>query len=220
MPATATASNTHQRFHLVADTGRTKVDHGEWQYLQNVRGWGGRGRKRNGVSTVARPNSGVMGFFDIENGAGSADKILVWLNDGSLVLYDYSELTTTFDYLMDGGRLMLQSPDLTWYEVLPNATTALLQTVESAAPSVTRSTDMTVGAGELFGWLGATRVLRAVMPTTGLVSVREYALALGSQTFSTDLAFDYGSGLVLTDDRLVRRRLAVANGGLIQPIEL
>jgi hypothetical protein len=209
-----------QRFRLVADAGRTKGGPADWPHLQNVRGWGGRGRKRQGVATVARPNASVLGFFDIENGAGSADKILVWLRSGAVVLYDYSELATTFDYLMDGGLVLLQSPSGTWYEVGPNATTAMLQTVEANAPAVSRATDLTVGAGETFGWLGATRVLRLVMPTTGFPTVREYALASGAQSFSTDLAFDYGSGLVLTDERLVRRRLAVLDGGILTTTEL
>lgn len=213
-------STTMQRFHLVADTGRTKVESGEWQYLQNVRGWGGRGRKRQGVQTVAKPTSGIMGFFDLENGAGTPDKVVVWLNSGSLLLYDWSELTTTFDYLMDGGNLILQSPDLDWWQVSPDAATGLLGILGVAAPSVTRSTDLVLGQDETFGFKQTAYVWRLFVPSTGFPTVRQYALAGGSATYTTDLAFSTGSGPVFTDEYLVRRRIEVANGGIIQTTEV
>lgn len=214
-------SATLQRFHLVADTGRTKVDPGEWQYLQNIRGWGGRGRKRQGVSTVAKPNSGVMGFFDLENGAGSADKVLVWLNSGTILLYDWTELTTTFDYLIGtGGRLLLQSPDLDWWSVAPDTTKGILGVTGVAAPVSSVSSDLLIGAGETFGFLETSAVWRLSIPSSGFPTVRQYALAGGSAIYDTDLAFDTGYGPAFTDDYLVTRRLSVANGGILTTTEI
>lgn len=217
MPSTATS---YQRFHLTADSGRLKVASGEWQYMQNLRGWGGRGRKRQGISTSARLDSGIMGMFDIENGAGSTDAIMVITNAGNMLLYDFSELTTAFDYLVTTGRLLLQSPNLDWWNVYPGAATGIMQVDGVAAPASSISTDLRIGQGETFGFLETALVWRLNITSAPAITTKQYALAGGSTTYSTDLAFSTGYGPVFEDEYLVGRRLTVADGGFLSTIEV
>lgn len=211
---------TFQKFQLTPDGGNLKTAPGEWGQLQNLRGWGGRGRKRQGISTSARLDSGIMGMFDIENGAGSTDAIMVITHAGNMLLYDFSELTTAFDYLFTTGRLLLQSPNLDWWSVYPGAATGIMQVDGVAAPASSQSADLRIGQGETFGFLETTLVWRLNISSAPAVTTKQYALAGGSTTYTTDLSFATGYGPVFEDDYLVGRRLFVADGGFLSTIEV
>ena len=198
------------------DTGLLKKEAGEYTFLQNIRGWGGRTAKRTGVQFSASVTN-VMGIFDLQNDGDptSLDKILVVDGDGDLVLYDYSELVTIFDYLFSTGiTLSLQSSDLNWWDITPNTTTGVISPTVVTAPASTRSTDLSISQSQTFGFIDSTGIWRLQVDSLdGTVYTTRYATATSTNSFTTNLGFATGVGPVFQDELLTRWRLTVSTAG-------
>lgn len=207
------------------DTGRLKKDNGEYSFLQNIRGFGGLGSKRFGIRTSDVLTSGIMGIFDlkIEGVAETQDKIIIITANGDVNVYDYSELIAVFNYLIaDGASLVLQSANSSWWDIDPQTGNGVLRTEGVAAPSSTRSTDLNVKQGELFGFADSTGIWGRYVQEQisvggskmGFLRGRRYALHEATTTYSTDLAFTTGSGPVFQTSDLQRWRWSVTNQGI------
>ncbi len=211
-----------RRFSTVPDKGLLKCDAGEYPLMQNIRGIGGRGFKRAGIKTSARLSTAPMGIFDLYMGAGTPDKVAIITRDGYLTLYGLTELVLNFDHLMASGvNIALQSPDLTWYLVAPNATTGIMRTTEATvAPTTIRSSDLVIQQGQLLGFATATLIWGQSITTGGFIRTTEFVLAEATTTYTADLAFSFGHGPVFEDANVVLHRLNVANGGILGTTEL
>lgn len=205
--------------------GKLKTDDGQYSVLQNVRGWGGLGSKRRGVRTSARMSSGIMGIFDLksEGDAATLDKILVVTANGDLNLFDYSELITVFDYLIeDGAGLVLQSANLSWWDIDPASGNGVIRTEGVAAPSSPRSTDLNIQQGQLFGFADSSGIWRRFVfeqvgisgSKIGFLRGRRYALHEATTSYSSDLAFSTGVGPVFQTAELQRWRWTISNSGI------
>jgi hypothetical protein len=208
-----------QQFESSPDMGDLKREPGEYQGLQNVRGWGGLGSKRRGVQSSVTLDYGVMGIFDLQNDGDptSLDKIIVVDNNGDITSYDFSELTTIFDYLFDTSvQLAIQSPDLNWWDITPNTTTGIVTPTVIATPSSTISTSLELSQNETLGFLDSTGVWRlSISGNSGTITTQRYGLASSATTYTTIQAFTNGNEPIFTDQFLTRWKMSIDNSGLI-----
>lgn len=209
-----------QRCDLTPDTGSLKNQVGQYDFLQNVRGFGGLIAKRNGVKTIDELDAGVMGIFDMyrDGDPASPDKVLVVDGDGDFQVYDWTEFTTVFTYVIsDGGTYYQQSSDDAWWQIYPSTGTGQLVVEGVAAPASTRSTDLVVAQGEIFGSIDGTTTWRFYIeneypPVAN--AVQEYGVVSADATFSS-LAFTKACGLVFQLDTLERYRVGVDTAGAL-----
>jgi len=197
------------------DLGLLKTKKSEYSFLQNIRGRGGLGFKRNGLQTVATYDSSVMGIFDLSNDGDpdSPDLILVITRDGLFTTYTPSEFITTFTFLFSGAQIILQSPNLTWFSVDLDST-LIPFTTEVVAPSASQSMDMLVGTSDLLGYVDGTGTSRLYVEY-GFIKAKRYNAVTGEVIFTTDLAFNHGYGPVFMDSDLESWRLSVTNEGIL-----
>lgn len=198
------------------DTGLLKNGINEYENLQNIRGWGDLGSKRRGVQTRVTLDTGIMGMFDlkIDSDPTSPDKIAVFTNGGDLVLYNYSELISSFDFMFETGiTLALQSPDLNWWK-LDVSSTFPLGTTGIVAPSTTISQDLNISQNELFGFQDATGVTRVFIDDK-IIETKRYNLSTPVVSYSTVQAYTNGFGPVFQDSLLQNWRLVVDNTGAL-----
>ncbi len=215
---------TLKQFQLDTDTGSLDLKPGEYESLQNIRGYGGLGTKRQGVQPRLTLSYGVMGMCDlkVDGDPTSPDRILVVDANGSFILYDYSEFLASFAYLFATGiKLNLQSPDLNWWALTVNSSTGAINVTGIAAPTGALSADQSIRQDELYGFAFATGIWRLSVVATGLgtpsIQTREYALSSATTTYSTAVSFNTGYGPVFQDDTGTQRwRLSIANGGATQ----
>lgn len=198
------------------DSGSLKNEIGEYNGLQNIRGWGGFIAKRRGIQSSVELSSGILGIFDLYNDGDplSPNKILVVDTNGDFVLYDYSELITIFDYLFSNGiKLGLQSPDLNWWSVIPNDSGELVATVIST-PISTISSDLQVTQDQLFGFQMSSNVYRlSVDPTLGELKITSYNTTSGTIDYTQSQNFVTGVGPVFQTSDLNHFRLTINNSG-------
>jgi len=209
-----------QRCDLTPDTGSLKNTSGQYDFLQNVRGFGGLIAKRNGILNIDELDAGVMGIFDMyrDGDPTSPDKVLVVDGDGDFQVYDWTELTTVFNYVIsDGGTYYQQSADNSWWQIYPDSGTGQLVVAGVAAPTSTRSTDLIVAQGEIFGSVDGTTTWRFFVENTYppvANAVQEYGAVSADATFSS-IAFTKAVGLVFELDTLERYRVGVDNAGAL-----
>lgn len=88
------ATLVHSGFSSAPDKGDLKRISSEYSFLQNVRGFGRRGLKRQGVQTKFVADASIMGLFDlnIDGYPPSADKIIAILSSGDIVVFNPSEI--------------------------------------------------------------------------------------------------------------------------------
>jgi hypothetical protein len=208
-----------QEFDVALDMGDLKRTEGEYQWLQNVRGWGGLGSKRRGVESSVIIDSGIMGIFDMRNDGDptSLDRILVTTHDGDIISYDFSELVTIFDYLFAASiQLAIQSPDLNYWDITPNSSTGIISPTVIATPSSPSSTQLVLGQNDLFGFLDSTGVWRMyVSGNLGNITTKRYGLASSATTYSTIQAFTNGNEPVFTDNFNTRWQISINNSGIL-----
>jgi hypothetical protein len=225
MPDISPTRKLLQGFNTITDTGYLKADDGEYTWLQNVRGWGGAGRKRKGVQTLRTFGGGVMGWLDmrVDNDATVMDKILIVTGDGSLWSLAPEELAISFDYLINttsNGKLYLQSPNLTWFDCTPTSAGAINPT-EAAAPTTTITADQVIAQSEAFGFLFASVTwLLGVDELTQAIMLTEYPVVSGLTTYTTTRAFVTGVGPVLTGSTGLQYRVSVNNDSSLTTTEL
>lgn len=211
-------------FATVPDTGSIKSEPGEYESLQNYRGWGKFGAKRQGVQTCFTQAFGVMGMFDLKNDGDptSMDKILIVDANGSITLYDFTDFIIAFDYEIDttnGGHLVLQSPDLNWWQLEPN-TSGVLQITGSSAPGTTISTNLRILQNQYFGFLDNNNLWGMYVDAGGvtpLLKTKQYSKSLVPVTkYTTIQGFTTGFGPVL-QDTLGQQwwRIGISNAGAI-----
>lgn len=217
-----------QRCDLTPDTGSLKNNAGQYDFIQNVRGYGNLITKRQGVRNVGSVPLGVMGIFDLyrDGDPTSPDKVGIIDGVDTLWIYDWSELTAAaagFQYLIaDGGTFLQQSPNGTWWQIYPVTTGPRLEVKEVAAPSSTRSTDLVVHQGDLFGSLDGSTTWRFFIDNSyppNACALQQYGPMLADTTFST-LAFTSAVGLVFELDTLIRYRIGVANDAALTITEV
>jgi len=202
-----------QGFSNLTDVGLLKLRDNEYPVLQNIRGF--TRAKRNGILSKAVLTSGIMGVFDlkVEGDPYSPDKILIVTRNGEFVVYEFSEISTVFDYLFATGiTLNLQSPDSNWWSVAPDASTGILIKTGISAPSTTRSTDLFIGAGQLLGFIDASGVWR-IYVQDGNIRKSRYATSTATTNYSSALSFVTGVGPVFEDTDLERWRITINNSG-------
>lgn len=200
---------------LAPDVGSLKGTDSEWDNLQNLRGWGNLISRRKGVRSSLVMESGIMGIHDLQTADDptSLDKILVTLNNGSLVFLDYSEIYTAFNYLFTGSaKLALQSPDDNWWDVTPNSSGEINPTV-IATPSTTISTDLNLGVTDLFGFESSTVIYKMSVNDLGGVELDTYGLSPSETEYTDTRAFTKLVGPVFTSGNLSRFRLTCDNAG-------
>jgi hypothetical protein len=208
-------------FSAKPDQGNLKRQAGEYAFMQNVRGWGQRGKKRQGVQTRATLEFGVMGIFDIKVDGDplSPDKILVYDNNGSIILYDWSELISIFDFLFDtGSELDLQSPDLNWWKVAVDVSGAITVT-GIAAPGTTISSDLFVAQNALFGFKFSTTISRLYIQA-GTIKTGIFGPSTPVTSYTTAQSFETGFGPVFQDGNLDNFRLSVDNTGSLNSTQV
>lgn len=213
-------SNTvYSESSLSPDLGLLKRSKGEYGNLQNFRGWGKKIAKRRGIQFSQSQESGIMGIFDLRNDGDplSPDKILVVNGDGEFVLYQYSEFITVFNFLFATGfKLVLQSPDLTWWSVAPNTTTGIPESIVISTPVSTISTDLEVSQSQYFGFQNTSNIYRFTVDSgTGSLQVTSFAYTTGTVVYSQNQAFVNGVGPVFQDETLSRWRLQINNSGAL-----
>lgn len=209
------------KFRALPDQGNLKRQAGEYAFTQNVRGWGNRGAKRTGIQTRVTLDAGVMGIFDlkIDGEALSPDKIMVYDYNGDIILYDYSELISIFDFLFSSGSaLYLQSPNLNWWSISVTANSSIMET-QVAAPVTTISEDLQIAQNEIFGFNNTT-VFNSIYISSGNIKTKIYGLSTPVTNYTTTQAFVNGVGPVFEDSNLNRFRLIVANGGILESIQV
>lgn len=214
-------------FSTGSNVGLTKTRDDEYSNLQNVRGNFLFGSKRRGVQGMVTLSYAILGIFDlkIDGDASSPDKIAVYDGSGSIVIYNPTELIVLFEFLFASSiYLNLQSPNLDWWEVYPDATTGILQCNGIAAPATTISSDTFIPVNALYGFTASsTKIWRLFVDLQNIsnpaISVREYGPSSAVTTYSSVQAYTTGSGPVFQDNLLRNHRLRVANGGFLELIE-
>lgn len=201
---------------LTPDSGFLKGSPHEWQSMQNFRGWGNLISRRQGVRTSQRFSSGVMGIHDllIDNDPTSLDRIVIALNDGSLVFVTNDEIFASFTYLFNGGTLVLQSQDLNWWNVTPSSL-GVISPIVITTPVATISSDLRVSQSQLLGFQSSTVIYALNVNTVGSVNLKTYTLTGSETTFTTPIAFTTGFGPVFQDSLLANWRLTISNAGLL-----
>jgi len=217
-----------QKADLTPDTGSLKNTPAQYDFIQNVRGYAGIISKRNGIRNISSVPVGVMGIYDIyrDGDPTSPDRILVLDGAGNLWVYQWSEFTSIvsgFQYVIgQGGSLLQQSPNGTWWSIYPVADNRKFAVKEMAAPATTRTTDLVIHQDELFGSIDGSTTWRFGIDNSfppNAIASQEYGPMLADTTFST-LAFTSAVGLVFELDTLVRYRVGVANDSAITITEL
>ncbi len=210
-----------QQFTATPDTGSLKNTLAQYDFLQNIQGRTGLGRKRNGVQWRADLDSGCMGIFDLYNDGDptSLDRVAVITGDGDMEIFRLSELLSMFTYAIDtGGAFYQQSADNSWWQIAPDSTTGLLSVTGVAAPSSTRSTDLVVEQGHLFGFEDASGIWRMYVNNEyppSIAPATERHATTSIVTTYTSIAFTKSVGVVFELDTLDRYRLGVDNAGAL-----
>jgi hypothetical protein len=201
-------------FSQAPDMGFLKRNDGQYGNLQNVRGWGKLGTKRQGVDTRDTLDYGVMGIFDAfrDGDPTSPNKLFVITQDGSMIVYDPTELLTTFDWVLDSVSLYLQSPDLTWWAGIPDSGGTLNWTA-SAAPASSQATDFVVAQSQIFGFKDSTGIWRMSCPAS-ILTIQRYGPTSALTTFSTPLAITTAAGIVFQDSSLNFFKVTIDNSGI------
>jgi hypothetical protein len=215
-------------FTAVSNVGLTKTKDSEYSNLQNVRGNFKFGSKRRGVQGMVTLSNAVLGIFDlkIDGDADSPDKIAVYDGAGNIILYDPTELTVLFEWLFASTvYLNLQSPDLNWWEVYPDATTGILKCNGVAAPASTTSTDLFIPNNALYGFVASTtKIYRVYVSIENInqprVAVKQYGNSSAVTTYTSVVGYTTGSGPVFQDNLLRNHRLRVLNGGFLNIIQV
>lgn len=231
MPQLSKQETLLSGFSSGSNVGLTKTRDGEYSVLQNVRGNFKFGSKRRGILGIDVLDNGVLGIFDlkIDGDAASPDKIAVYDGAGDIILYDPSEFNVLFEFLFESGvYLNLQSPDLDWWEVYPDATTGILQCNGIVAPGTTISADLPVPSNALFGFqASSTKIYRLFVDVEELdtefipfIAIEEYSSYASTFTYSSVQAFTTGYGPVFEDSLSRNQRLSVANGGILNIVEI
>ncbi len=210
----------------VPSLGLTKTQDDEYSALQNVRGYARFASKRKGVQGMVTCAYSVLGIFDlkIDGDAYSPDKILVYLRDGSISLYDPTELMVLFEWLFDSTiPLYLQSPNLDWWDVTPAALTGFVPCNGVSAPASSLSADLFIPGNALFGFVASsTKIYRMFVddqtnPGVPSLATREYGIASAVTSYSSTQAFATGFGPVFQNAASLKNyRLNIGNGGVIQ----
>lgn len=197
-----------QGFAAKPDLGATKTAASEYLGLQNIRGRGYYGFKRQGVQYKASFTSGVMGIFDlaIDGDPLSLDKIMV-ISRGRLTFFVWSEFVNTFNYLFAAGtKLNLQAPNLQWYSVAPvSASNPAWEILPISAPVITLSVNLVVSANQLYGFAdstGAWRMFTSIIPGTDVATIESTRFNPPSAltTYSSAQSYNTGFGPVFQDN--------------------
>ncbi|MEM4247650.1 MAG: hypothetical protein QXH80_00080 [Candidatus Nanoarchaeia archaeon] len=205
-------------FSTCVDTGFLKATPAEYKQLQNIRGWGGLGSKRRGIRTSATFDYGIMGVFDLklDEDPNFIDKIAIVDGNGSLWLYSFEELYSIFNNVHDSGvKLLLQSPDLSWWNCTPDEDGIILPTLTSE-PASTITSDFTVAQDELYGFTNTNGIMRLSVNHSGEIETKQYTVTTSTGTYTSDRCFETGVGLVFETTELNRFRITVTNDGILQ----
>lgn len=128
-------------------------------------------------------------------------------------LYD---LTQTFTFLIAAGtRMVLQSPNLLYWNITPNSNGLIQPTVVAAPAATPQAADFTVQNGESLGFArsGATTRLTADSGRYGWY-LFQYGVSSGSTTYTTDIVFTAASGFKLKiKDPTLTFTLDITNAG-------
>lgn len=171
--------------------GETKVPRGTLPFALNYLANGDTWDRRLGRD-----------FFILQSGMVTLISPTAW-QDGVVVNiavigtqgYD---LTTQFTFLIAyGNRLIIQSPDLNYWDVTPNDSTGLINPTIVALPATPpQNADFTVQNGESFGFINsASSVVRLDADETyyGWYE-KSYGSSTSLVTFTSDLVFTIASG--------------------------
>jgi hypothetical protein len=126
--------------------------------------------------------------------------LLTW-DDGTIIeiaqfgstMYD---MTFLFTYYMDGGRVIIQSPDGSYWSIF-DTTLGVIAPLSVAAPSATpQAANFTVANGESFGFeVSATQAVGLLCDQDHIGwYLQGYGASIGSTVYSTDLVFTIASG--------------------------
>jgi hypothetical protein len=201
-----------QGFSAVPDVGNLKLNKDEYAGLINIRGFGRLGAKRTGIRTLASYDSGVMGIFDLRNDGdpGSADKILVVLQNGDLVTYSQSDFDPQFYWGFElGSGITMQSSDGRWWDLKADPDLDKLYLNEVAAPAYQRNSNFTFSSGQWVGFSGTLGIERLWVEDKKF-KVQRYGFGEPKFLFQYNVGFRYPWGPVFTQDSGTRWRVGVS----------
>lgn len=171
--------------------GETKLPPGFVPFAVNYSASGDTWNRRSGRTFFLLETGQVMMISTLQWDDGTSNNIA----DIGSTLYD---LSVVFTYLVASGtRLIIQSPDLNYWDVTPNDTTGLINPTVVAVPAATpQVANFIVLNGESFGFVNSTGKI------TRLAADQDhfgwYLQGLGATTslvpISTDLVFTVASG--------------------------
>lgn len=106
-------------------------------------------------------------------------------------------LSNTFSYLVaNGTRLVIQSPDLNYWNITPNSSGLISPVVVAAPAAAAQTANFTVLNGESFGFIGSTgnvTRLTASQDYNGWY-LEGYGITTAITSITTDMVFTVASG--------------------------
>lgn len=161
-------------------------------------------------------------FLDEVNGGVLAIKQLTWADGLSINIAviggAWYDLGAPFTYLFEAGiRLVIQSPDLNYWDVTPDATTGLINPTVVSAPSATAQTsNVTLGENDSIGFVVTGGIVRLnVTEEAGIWFLEMQSNSPALSFISDDWVFTIASGfsLRITDSVGNVWSFSVDNGG-------
>lgn len=223
MPDIDSTTKLLQGFNCLTDSGALKNLDGEYPYLQNIRGWGKYGTKRKGIQTIRNFDSGIMGMFDLKIDGDSTlpDKVLIVTYDGSIWLFNSTEIVSSFDILFASGiKLFLESPNGEDWNITPAAATGIITPTSTAAIPLTNTTDYFISNSTTLGFATTSNIWRLYLDDDGTPITESYPLLGGASGITANMAFITTKGLVFESSTGVRRRLTINNSGALVTTEI
>jgi hypothetical protein len=167
-------------------------------------------------------------FFFLDPLAGSATGLwqTAWA-DGSVIdigaigsiLYD---LTFTFSAIIASGfRLIIQSPDLNYWDVTPNVDGVINPTAIAAPAAIPQAANLTIQNGESFGFARGSGVTRLIADVDHFGwYLLGYGPSIATTTYTDDVVFTIASGFSfrIVDYQSNTWKFQMSNDGNLQVI--
>lgn len=160
-------------------------------------------------------------FFYTDDGAVTGLWQITWQDgittDIASIGSEIYDLTFTFTFMLaSGSRLVLQSPDLNYWDITPNANGLINPTVIAAPGAVPQAANFTVLNGESFGFETSGQVTRlaADQEHYGWYLIG-YGVSNATTTYTSDLVFTVASGFSfrIQDNNTNMWRFSITNDG-------
>lgn len=151
--------------------------------------WG----RRAGRDYVAAESGIALGIYQLSWDDGTSTEI-------AMIGSTFYNMSVTFTYMMDIGiRVVIQSPDLSYWDATPAASGLINPVVIAAPAAAAQLSNFTIANGQSFGFrLSATEVTRLLCDRdhNGWY-LQGYGATDATSTLATDMVFTVASGFSL-----------------------